>query len=106
MRSGAEHRAECPVGLDEGHPGILNRTTDDDLIKASRAAACRGFCGPESPDEYPFASTYQGGAGARVASVPLWEQRIQGGVMSRFYATHGIGDGDPFRVIVTGLKEP
>jgi hypothetical protein len=38
--------------------------------------------------------------------ISVREQRIQGGVMSRFYATHGIGDGDPFRVIVTGLKEP
>jgi hypothetical protein len=46
--------------LDEGHPGILNRTTNEDLINANRAAACRGFCGPGSPDEYPFASTHRG----------------------------------------------
>jgi Deoxyribonuclease NucA/NucB len=90
--------------LDEGHPGILNRTTNEDLINANRAAACRGFCGPGSPDEYPFASTYQGGAGARVEGVPLSEQRIQGGVLSRFYAKYGISEGDAFRVIVTGLE--
>lgn len=88
--------------LDEGHPGILNRTTDDALIGSNRAAACKGFCGPGSPDEYPFASTVQWGAGARVAGVPLSEQRIQGGVLSQFYRKNGIGDGDPFRVIVTG----
>jgi hypothetical protein len=90
--------------LDEGHPGILNRTTNDALIRSNRSAACQGFCGPGSPDEYPFASTLQGGAGARVAGVPLAEQRIQGGVLSRFYQKYGIGDGDPFRVVVTGLE--
>jgi hypothetical protein len=91
--------------LDEGHPGILNRTTNQDLINANRTAACSGFCGSGSPDEYPFASTYQGGAGARIADVPIQEQRIQGGVMSSFYAKYGISDGDPFQVIVTGLWE-
>lgn len=58
-----------------------------------------------SPDEYPFASTLQGGAGARVAGVPLQEQRIQGRVLSRFYQKYGIGDGDQFGVAVTGLDE-
>jgi hypothetical protein len=37
--------------LDEGHPGILNRTMDTDLMKINRAEACRGFCGSGSPDE-------------------------------------------------------
>lgn len=68
--------------LDEGHPGILSRTADNSLIRSNRAAACEGFCGPGSPDEYPFASTLQGGAGARVAGVPIGEQRIQGGRFS------------------------
>ena len=90
--------------LDEGHPSVLNRTTDQDLISSNRAAATRGFEGAGSPDEYPFASTYQGGAGARVEEVPLGEQRIQGGVLSRFYAQNGIGEGDPFAVRVTGLE--
>lgn len=90
--------------LDEGHPGILSRTTDSSLIRSNRAAACEGFCGPGSPDEYPFASTLQGGAGARVAGVPIGEQRIQGGVLSSFYQKYGIGEGDFFRVIVSGLE--
>ncbi|WP_344071184.1 NucA/NucB deoxyribonuclease domain-containing protein, partial [Prauserella alba] len=90
--------------LDEGHPRILARTTDESLIRGNRAAACEGFCGPGSPDEYPFASTRQGGAGARVAGVPIGEQRIQGGVLSRFYRKYSIGEGDLFRVIVRGLE--
>ena len=67
--------------LDEGHPSILTRTTNEDLINANRAAATGGFSGPGSPDEYPFASTYEGGAGARAAGVPLNEQHIQGAVI-------------------------
>lgn len=89
--------------LDEGHPGVLNRTTDRLQIRSNRRAACSGFCGPGSPDEYPFASTTQGGAGARVAGVSIAEQRIQGGVLARFYAEHRVGHGDPFRVVVVGL---
>jgi len=42
----------------------------------------------------------QGGAGARVEGVPLGEQRIQGGVLSSFYQKFGIGQGDPFQVVV------
>jgi deoxyribonuclease NucA/NucB len=64
------------------------RAVSEDLINANRAAACEGLCGPGSPDEYPFAPTYEGGAGAGVAGVPLAEQRIQGGVISSFYANH------------------
>jgi len=91
--------------LDEGQPGVLNRTTDQSLISANRAAACQGFCGPGSPDEYPFASTMQGGAGARVAGVPLQEQFVQGGLLRAFYTKYGIGEGDPFQVVVTGLED-
>lgn len=90
--------------MDEGHPDILSRTTDESLIRGNRAAACRGFCGSGSPDEYPFASTEQGGAGARVEGVPIGEQRIQGGVLSSFYQKYAIGDGDLFRVVVRGLE--
>lgn len=76
------------------------------INRANRAAACAGFCGPGSPDLYPFASTLQGGADARVAGVPLQEQFIQGGALRAFYAKYGIGEGDPFRVVVVGLGGP
>jgi hypothetical protein len=58
--------------------------------------------GEQSPDEYPFASTYEGGSGAQVLGVPLAEQRIQGGSLSRFYQQNNIGDGDQFLVRVSG----
>jgi hypothetical protein len=89
---------------DSGLPSVLNREVDPAAIAANRSAACAGFCGTGSPDEYPFASTQQGGAGSRVAGVPLSEQYIQGGVISQFYKRFAIGAGDPFRVIVTGLE--
>ena len=89
------------AAIAQGKPMVLNRTTIQADIDANRAAACAGFCGaPLSPDEYPFASSMQGGAGARIAGVPLREQRIQGGVLSSFYRKFGIGHGDPFEVVV------
>jgi hypothetical protein len=84
----------------EGAPSILNRETDPAIIDANRDAATKGFVGEGSPDDYPFASTTQGGTGAKVADVPLGEQRSQGGTLSRFYQNNNIGQGDPFRVRV------
>jgi hypothetical protein len=37
--------------------------------------------------------------------VPLPEQRIQGGILRQFYGRNGIGQGDPFEVVVEGLEE-
>ena len=67
-----------------GYPSVLTRITDKATRLANRAAATRGFSGVGSPDEYPFASTAEGGVGAQVADVPLIEQLRQGGVLSRF----------------------
>jgi len=83
-----------------GAPQVLTRTTNQALISANRQAACAGFCGTGSPDEYPFASTYEGGAGAFVKGVPLNEQFTQGGIISGFYTDNLILDGRKFRVLV------
>ena len=83
-----------------GAPDILTRTTDRAQIARNRAEATGGFSGVGSPDEYPFASTMEGGSGAFVKGVPLSEQRIQGGALSTFYRVNDIGHGDKFRVIV------
>jgi hypothetical protein len=83
-----------------GQPSILTRTTDQTILNAIRATACTGYCGSLSPDEYPFASTYEGGAGAQIRGVPIREQRIQGGTLSKFYLNNNIGDGDKFKVRV------
>jgi len=53
-----------------GAPRLLTRTQNPAIMSANRQAACASFCGQGSPDEYPFASTYEGGAGAFVSGVP------------------------------------
>jgi RHS repeat-associated protein len=83
-----------------GHPSVLTRSTDPGVHNGNRNASCLRYCGSGSPDEYPFASTYEGGYGAQVRGVPLPEQRIQGGVMSQFYQRNNIRDGDRYRVVV------
>jgi hypothetical protein len=86
----------------KGKPDVLTRITDGKKIRQNRRAACRkvrprrGF----SCDEYPFASTAQGGVGASVRLVPVQEQNIQGGIISSFYRVKAIGNGDKFRVSV------
>ena len=86
-----------------GAPNVLNRETSKAAIKDNRKGALRGqpSAGPGmSLDEYPFASTKQGGAGARVQSVPRSEQCSQGGCLSSFYRKNNIQDGDAFQVEV------
>ncbi|MDR7380953.1 polymorphic toxin-type HINT domain-containing protein [Promicromonospora iranensis] len=68
---------------------------------ANRRAALRGQ--PPAPagqslDEYPFASSAEGGAGSHVMAVPRAEQNYQGGVLSAFYQKHNIQPGDQFDV--------
>jgi hypothetical protein len=82
-----------------GKPAILHRISPRPADR--RPGACRGWRGPGSCDEYPFASTIEGGPGkASIAGVPLWEQRRQGGDLLAFYRRHRIGNGDAFVVVV------
>jgi hypothetical protein len=54
-------------------------------------------------DEYPYASTIEGGKGAIVAYVPEKENSIQGGYLSILYAT--LKDGEGFLVIPVPKKK-
>jgi hypothetical protein len=82
-----------------GKPKRLRRLTDRSKIRRNRREACGKFKGPDTCDEYPFASSYEGGAGALVTSVPRSEQNSQGGTLSSFYQKHGLGDKDAFDVV-------
>ncbi len=87
--------------IEAGHPTVLTREAAEDAIKANRRAALKGTPKAkkgQSLDEYPFASSKEGGAGANVKSVPVKEQSIQGGTMSSFYQKNNIQDGDKFIV--------
>jgi hypothetical protein len=91
------------AAIAEGHPSVLTRLEGRDAIRAQRADALAGQTRPPSGyslDEFPFASSQQGGAGARVVQVPVIEQNIQGGMLSNFYQSYGLSHGDPFKVIV------
>lgn len=85
-----------------GHPGVLTKD------RAAEAANRRKVCLPSFPrvhggqcDEFPFASTRQGGEGAQEQEVPARENQCQGGTLSRRYVAAGIGDGDDFLVVIT-----
>jgi hypothetical protein len=83
-----------------GAPTRLNRVSAA-ARDANRRAALRGqepAPAGMSLDEYPFACSAQGGAGACVSAVPVAEQSYQGGVLSTFFQKYRISLGDPFNV--------
>ena len=75
------------------------------LVTMNRTDACAQWQGaPLSCDEYPFASTLEGGGlegrDVSIAGVPLHEQRIQGGQLTAFYRQHRLKLADLFLVEV------
>lgn len=84
----------------DGAPTTLTRA-DRETKLANRDAALDGV--PKAPkgqslDEYPFASSAEGGSGATVRPVPVGEQNYQGGKLSSFYRNNGVNPGDQFHV--------
>ena len=90
--------------LEEGKPSVLSRETNKDVIAKNRREALRGKENLREPgtslDEFPFASTKEGGSGARVKAVPVREQSVQGGKLSQFFQRNNIKQGDKFKVKV------
>ncbi len=83
-------------------PEVLTRATRAQA-QINRRNALRGVSpAPKgmSRDEYPLASTTQGGVASRVASVSAREQSVQGGIVSQFYSSNRIQPGMSFRVRV------
>src|SRR5205823_4621387 len=82
--------AHIQSAQDAGWPMLLSYLGPGNPLAAlNRAAACppakvRAYA-PLSCDEYPYATTFQGGAGSSTAPVPLGEQLSQGGQLSAFY---------------------
>ena len=74
-----------------GYPNVLTYLGRlNPQQKVNRAAACPqgkyNIPGMEC-DEYPYASTAEGGAGSSTAPAPSIEQRIQGGELGSFYGS-------------------
>jgi hypothetical protein len=84
-----------------GKPRTLTYMNDASAARRNRAAACRDFT-PEpsgsSCDEYPYASTYEGGSGASIRGVSSTEQSRQGGDLNSVYRRLGYRRGEQFDV--------
>jgi hypothetical protein len=87
-----------------GRPRLLSRTVLPPLIASNRSYAylsCSLGTNRVAPDsgsscdEYPYASTYEGGLEASVRRVPLWEQYVQGGELAVFFTYCGIPGDAP-----------
>ena len=82
-----------------GHPDVL---TYGGNIAANRDAALEIV--PRLPgftrDEYPFASTLEGGGGSWVGHIPSSQNSSQGGILKNFYQQNNIQPGMRFRVII------
>ncbi|MEW2577693.1 NucA/NucB deoxyribonuclease domain-containing protein [Streptomyces syringium] len=91
-----------------GHP--LHYLTDKAKSDANRRAVCAGKTAPPgsagpSCDEYPFASTREGGTALPAASrgitwVPVRENNRQGGMINKFELGNRLLNGDAFWVKV------
>lgn len=82
-----------------GKPGVL---THGGNSNANRSAALDGVPNIDglSRDEYPFASSMEGGAGSWVGHIPPSQQHSQGGLMKNFFLLNNIVPGDRYRVDV------
>ncbi|MGC5164704.1 NucA/NucB deoxyribonuclease domain-containing protein [Rhodococcus sp. DT1] len=104
------HQSNTGVGATWGTP--LHRGESPLAAVANRDAACNtnrdealgeppdGMVDP-SCDEYPFASSVEGGGAASVLWVPLAENLSQGGQTSTFYQNNRVMPGDAFFVDYT-----
>ncbi len=82
-----------------GHPSVLTHGVN---AAANRAAALDGVPNIRglSRDEYPFASSMQGGGGSWVGHIPASQQQAQGGLITDFLRRFGIEAGDQYEVVV------
>jgi len=100
----ADHVANAQAFGFPGFPVPLTRCNPAQA-KVNRADALAGLGSafPNSWDEYPFASSWQGGAWTSVRPVPLWQNWVQGGIISACYALEKITYAPPtqYFVVVT-----
>ena len=82
-----------------GRSDVLTHGGD---VAANRAAALRDV--PNIPglsrDEFPFASSMEGGGGSWVGHIPAAQQSAQGGLITNFLRANNILPGMRYRVVV------
>jgi hypothetical protein len=91
----------------KGKPFLITYDQSKQNADKRRAEALKGQK-PAAPgkslDEYPLATTKEGGKNASVQEVPLNEQKIQGGIVSSTAKAAGMQTGDMF--LVTPVPDP
>jgi len=93
--------------LELGHPIILTYERDAVNKKDRRTGALKEYnkgngrlpTASESLDEYPYASTMEGGADSHVAPVPIEEQQKQAGDLGGLITANKLKTGDKIFVI-------
>jgi hypothetical protein len=111
-----------PRGVHKRFSATLERLGSEAQITANRAVStglCAAVWGARYPtaygraldcDEYPFASTYQGGtrSGINLSVCPLGysSNRSAGTQLKNFYATNRVLDGEPFKVKIDPAGQP
>ncbi|SMP07789.1 NucA/NucB deoxyribonuclease domain-containing protein [Chryseobacterium profundimaris] len=93
----------------KGYPQILHYDADKGRRKIRRKEATSNY--PTIPgqdrDEYPYASTFEGGKGANIAYIPSEENRIGQGLLGLAPLYSKLKSGDAFMVIpVPANEEP
>ncbi|MFF9626852.1 LamG-like jellyroll fold domain-containing protein [Streptomyces griseosporeus] len=92
--------------MDAGAPAILTRHTSSSLERSNRRAAQahaprpRRFASNATWEEYPFAHTTEGGAGATLTLSPGSVNSSHGSLLRWFWARNNIQNGDRFAVRV------
>ncbi|WP_157368192.1 NucA/NucB deoxyribonuclease domain-containing protein [Alloactinosynnema sp. L-07] len=89
------------IAWSAGKPALLTlmRANADANRAAALSGRARAFS-RTSLDEYPMATTGEGGKGARVEEVPENENNSQGETMNTFYYVNKMADGDQFLVVI------
>jgi hypothetical protein len=105
-----EVQASGHYGVRGNVPPLPLHRGDSAQIDPNRRAVCGGKVLPPqykgmSCDEYPFASTQEGGTTLPpivrdIAWVPVKEQKSQGGLINKFYVQNRVLVGDEFWVEV------
>lgn len=97
---------------DKGHPSTLTKGEGRKATRRNRRDSQRAHRaehgGPKpgnSLDEYPYASTEEGGEGAHVEEVPIADNQAGGKAYSKFLQDEKIQPGDKFHVKVVDSSE-
>jgi hypothetical protein len=91
-----------------GKPMILTYDSDLDARDERRGQALKGIPCEKCMvrDEYPFASTFEGGPGASVRLVPAWEQHFQGAQIGALVRINKLVTGDKIIVRLIPKNPP